>query len=86
LPDEYLLENIKRDNEIQTDFFVPFTILRLTENMASETEYADCPVTLKNTERSGTRQRILHLYWKSEAITPDSIPSGKLGHSSPHEG
>jgi hypothetical protein len=70
--DEYLLENIVRDNALPAAIFLPFTIARLRGEDETVRE-ATVSVRLRNLGERGESRRTLRLIW-----LPESVPSALL--------
>jgi len=71
--DEYVLENIVADNDIQADIFLPFTIIRLRQTMTTD-QQAILAVQLRDIGKPGESHRELLLSWSTSGIVRERLP------------
>jgi tetratricopeptide (TPR) repeat protein len=71
--DEYLLDNVANDNDIDAEFFVPFVRLRLSPTNGDENA-ARLSVQLDDINAEGSQQRTLHLSWSQLPRQTENLP------------
>jgi hypothetical protein len=70
--DEYVLENIVKDNPIHAEILLPFAITRLRE--AETVREAELSVQLRDIGDDGESQRRLHLMWSEGSALMEPLP------------
>jgi hypothetical protein len=71
--DEYVLENIVVDNDIQADLFLPFAIIRLRQAVTTD-QQATLAVRLRDVVKTGESHRGLLLSWSASGMVKESLP------------
>ena len=71
--DEYVLEHIAEDHDIRADLFLPFTVTRLRQAVATD-QQATLAVQLRDVGKAGESHRELLLSWSTSGMIEASLP------------